>query len=188
MTHRTCFRCNQSFEATHDNFYREMSRPLGLAYECKGCHKERKAGRDRRKERWSNMTDDQKEKARVRNLRWQHTPKGRAIMLQKAYRRIDSCDLTVEEIVDFTSRPCVYCGTVSLNRGLDRIDNSLPHIRGNVQTACADCNIVRGARFSVEEMKLLGKVIAHIRSVRDTSKLEVQNEGHLEKNDSESYL
>jgi hypothetical protein len=166
MMYRTCFRCARELEATPENFHREKARPLGIAYECKKCHNSRKAGRDRRKERWSNLTPEQKEASRKRNLRWSRTLRGRAIYLKKAYMRIDACDLSVEEVLAFTQAPCVYCGTSEVNRGLDRINNDLPHIRGNVQTACTDCNIVRGDRFSVDEMMEIGKAIANIREAR----------------------
>ena len=180
MTHRTCFRCDRSLAATPENFHREKSRPLGLAYECKDCHRARKKGRDRRKERWGTLTAEQKELRRQRMLRWSRTQRGRATHLRKAYQRIDACDLTAAEILDYITQPCVYCGTTTENRGLDRIDNRRPHIKGNVQTACTDCNIMRGDRFTVAEMMLIGKTVAQIRLARDSSRGEVQNEAHQE--------
>lgn len=181
MTNRTCFRCNRSLAATPENFYREKNRPLGLAYECKNCHSARKMGRDRRKERWSALSPHQKELRKARNLRWSRTQQGRAVHLRKAYQRIDACDLSSEEILAYIVQPCVYCGTVSFNRGLDRIDNSKPHVKGNVQTACTDCNIMRGDRFTVEEMMLIGKTVAEIRATRDSLRGEVQSEDHQER-------
>jgi hypothetical protein len=181
---RTCFRCLRSFEATPENFHREKSRPLGLSYECKSCHRERKKGRDRRKERWSALTSEQKELRKARMRRWNQSQRGRATFLRKAYQRIDACDLTAEEILALILQPCVYCGTVTANRGLDRIDNSQPHIKGNVQTACTECNIIRGDRFTVPEMKLLGATVALIREARDKTHAEVQNADHRETNDS----
>ena len=183
MTYRTCFRCSRELEATPENFHREKSRPLGISYECKECQRSRKKGRDRRKERWSNLTPEQKLRCRERNLRWQRTPKGRAVSLKKAYARIDECDLSVEEVFAFIQAPCVYCGTTEVNRGLDRIDNNLPHVRGNVQTACTDCNLMRGDRFTVEEMLLLGKTVAKIRAARRKLNLEVQSADRLENSD-----
>lgn len=168
MTYRICFRCNKSLEATADNFYREKSRPLGISYECKECHRSRKKGRDRRKERWSSLTLEQKELRKARMLRWSRSQRGRATYLRKAYQRVDECDLSADEILAFIVQPCVYCGTTSENRGLDRIDNSKPHIRGNVQTACGGCNVMRGDRFTVEEMMEIGKTIAKIKAARDT--------------------
>lgn len=180
MTHRTCFRCNRSLAATAENFYREKSRPLGLSYECKDCHRERKKGRDRRNERWGALTPDQKELRKARMRRWNQSQRGRATYLRKAYQRIDSCDLSAEEILQYIIQPCVYCGTTTVNRGLDRVDNSKPHIKGNVQTACTDCNIMRGDRFTVDEMKQIGKVVAEIRAVRDSLRGAIQNAGRQE--------
>ena len=178
MMYRTCFRCKKDLPANPENFHREKSRPLGLSYECKLCHRERKIGRDRRKERWSSLTEEQKKLRRARMKRWGQSQRGRATFLRKAYQRVDSCDLSSEEILEYIERPCVYCGTTKENRGLDRIDNSLPHIKGNVQTACTDCNIMRGDRFTVSEMMLIGKVVARIRAARDKMPEAIQSAAH----------
>lgn len=66
-------------------------------------------------------------------------------------------------------QPCVFCGTEEANRGLDRIDNDLPHVKGNVQTACTECNLMRGNRFTAPEMMRLGAVISLIRADRLSS-------------------
>lgn len=183
MTHRTCFRCTRSLVASPENFHREKSRPLGLSYECKECHRERKKGRDRRKERWGALTPEQKVLRKARMLRWSRTQRGRASHLRKAYQRIDECDLTSDEIFAFITQPCVYCGTVTDNRGLDRIDNNLPHIKGNVQTACTDCNLMRGDRFTVDEMMTIGKTVSKVKALRDMPLLVAQSEDHRETND-----
>lgn len=145
----------------------------------------RKKGRDRRKERWSALTPEQKELRKARMARWSRTQRGRATYLRKAYQRIDACDLTADEILAYIVQPCVYCGTVTENRGLDRIDNSQPHIKGNVQTACTDCNVMRGDRFTVSEMLLIGQAVARIRATRDSLREATQNEGRQEKTDLE---
>lgn len=183
MMYRTCFRCKEELLASTENFHREKSRPLGLAYECKSCHRARKKGRYRRKERWSSLTPEQKELRKARMLRWSRSQKGRAVHLRKAYQRVDACDLSAAEVLEYIVKPCVYCGTTVVNRGLDRIDNALPHVKGNVQTACTDCNIVRGDRFTVPEMMLIGKVIADIRAARDMKPEEAQNAAHPEMSD-----
>jgi hypothetical protein len=179
MLNRTCHRCLTSLEANTTNFGADKSRPLGLSYECRNCHRERKKGRDRRKERWNALSPEQRTIRVARMKRWSQSQKGRAVHLRKAYQRIDSCDLTTEEILLLITAPCVYCGTTTYNRGLDRIDNTLPHIKGNVQTACTDCNLVRGNRFTVEEMHLLGRVISDIKNARGTSCDPVRSADHL---------
>lgn len=112
------------------------------------------------------MSIEQRTAAQARNLKYSRTNKGRAVFLRKAYERIDACDMSTAEILAFIEQPCVYCGTDTANRGLDRIDNNLAHVKGNVQTACTECNLIRGDRFTVEEMKRIGLIVAQIRADR----------------------
>lgn len=175
---RRCNRCKQTMPATDEVFVKDKSRPLGLAYECIQCHRDRKRGRDNRPDRWQNMTDEQRSKAKARNKKYSQTDKGRAVFLRKAYQRIDACDLTTDEVFDLISKPCVHCGTTDLPIGLDRIDNKKPHIKGNVAPSCAPCNFARGDRFTFDEMQIIGKVIRQI--FRDRTSDQAQNEAHQE--------
>ena len=161
-TTRQCHRCGEVLPANADFFMRDKSRPLGLAYECRECHRERKRGRDDRSDRWSKMTDEQRAKAKARNQRYAKTDKGRAVFLRKAYERIDACDMTTAEILAMIVQPCVHCGTTDMPRGLDRIDNSQPHIKGNVAPSCAPCNFARGDRFTFAQMQVIGQVIRKV--------------------------
>lgn len=108
------------------------------------------------------MTDAERSAAKARHKLYFKTDRGRAIMLRKGYRRSDACDLSVDEVLALIVQPCVHCGTQDQPRGLDRIDNNLPHIKGNVAPACAPCNIARGNRFTFDEMKRIGAVIRQI--------------------------
>lgn len=172
---RQCHRCKQILPATTDFFLRDKSRPLGLSYECKECHRERKRGRDNRPDRWQLMTDDQKVKAKERNQRYAKTDKGRAVFLRKAYQRIDACDMTTAEVLALIVQPCVHCGTTELPRGLDRIDNAKPHVKGNVAPACAPCNFARGDRFTFDEMQRIGAVIRQV--IKDRTSETARSEG-----------
>ena len=163
---RFCNRCDQELEATPTIFLRDKSRPLGLAYECRACHSERKRGRDNRSDRWANHTPEQRAKAVARQKRYNRTDKGRAIFLRSAYKKIDACDLTSAEVLALISQPCVYCGTETSPRGLDRIDNALPHVKGNVRPACAPCNFARGDRFTADEMDIIGRAIRQVMDAR----------------------
>ncbi len=64
---------------------------------------------------------------------------------------------------------CFYCSHengVETGVGLDRLDNTRGYHIDNVVNCCALCNYTRADRFSVEEMKLLGKVIHQVKLVR----------------------
>ena len=159
---KICNRCDRELLASPEIFLCDKTRHDGLAYECRECHRQRKLGRDRRKERWSLLSDEQKN-ARIASQRtYNSTPKGRAIMLRKAYSRVDECDLSVDQMMVMLSMPCVHCGTTDIPRGLDRISNAQPHIIGNVATSCAPCNFARGDRFSFAEMQIIGAVIRKV--------------------------
>lgn len=75
-------------------------------------------------------------------------------------------DITEEYLRDIMlNAHCVYCGT-NEKIGLDRISNNEGHIVSNVLPCCNNCNLTRGNRFSVEEMKEIGKVIKKINNDR----------------------
>lgn len=132
------------------------------------------------------MTKEQKRKVRARQNRYAKTPKGRALFMLKSYQRVDkakgaSCDLTqdflLEEII---CKPCIYCGDTD-RIGCDRVDNNLPHIKANVVPCCPDCNIARSNNFTHEEMLIIGRAVAKVKSARlDTRTKAIENEDHQE--------
>lgn len=99
----------------------------------------------------------------------------RAKSLLKRYNSIDKDkfgkigDLDYKWIVNniFNSN-CEYCGENDWHSlGCDRVDNSKGHTKDNCICACKRCNIMRGNRFSVEDMKEIGEVIKRL-EFRDT--------------------
>lgn len=166
---RFCSYCKEEKSLNSENFMLDRARKDGLSYDCRDCHKARKKGRDRRKERYSNLTQEQRVVFRERQRRYAKTPKGRAIFLLKAYQRIDCCDFTTSELAAYLEQPCVHCGTTDTPRGLDRIDNAKAHTKDNVAPSCAPCNFARGDRFTFEEMKKIGEVIRQVIAARQPS-------------------
>lgn len=55
----------------------------------------------------------------------------------------DSCNLTPQWIVDnILSKPCAHCGKTRWDViGCNRIDNSKPHTKDNVEPCCMECNV-----------------------------------------------
>lgn len=77
------------------------------------------------------------------------TPMGRAHTLLMQYNAADKKrgrgkgDLTAKWIIDnIFSQPCAHCGRSGWEIiGCNRIDNSLPHTKDNVEPCCCECNI-----------------------------------------------
>ena len=77
------------------------------------------------------------------------TPKGRAVYLLNRYKQSDKehnrgeGDLTSQWIVEnIFSQPCAHCGETDWRKiGCNRLDNSKPHTKDNVEPCCGKCNI-----------------------------------------------
>ena len=147
----TCPKCNQ--EKTIDNFYYRKTQDTYNSY-CKACVSGvnkgflKKVGKKRRKI---------------------YTIEEQAANLIKRYKKFDigankQCSLTRNHVIGELQKPCHYCGLEA--GGLDRLDNSLGHTDENCVSCCSLCNFTRADRFTVEEMKLIGRVIAEIRKSR----------------------
>lgn len=54
-------------------------------------------------------------------------------------------DLDIAFVKEMISNPCRYCGRNAKFMTLDRIDNSIGHVRSNVVPCCRRCNLVRNS-------------------------------------------
>jgi len=78
------------------------------------------------------------------------------------YRKRDGkLDFTRQEFYELIEgSSCYYCGSDETQTlGLDRIDNDKGHNKDNVVVACELCNTTKGHRFTLEQMKQIGKLI-----------------------------
>lgn len=97
-------------------------------------------------------------------IKWRnnHPLEARAIDLLVAYNKNDKRynrgkgDLTAKWIVEnIFSKPCAHCGKTGWKViGCNRLDNSKPHTKDNVEPCCRKCNaILRGKDTSNEQSK-----------------------------------
>lgn len=78
------------------------------------------------------------------------TKMGRASYLAAAYDREDrkynrgECDFDAKWIVEnIFDKPCVHCGETDWRKiGCNRLDNSKPHTKDNVEPCCGKCNLL----------------------------------------------
>lgn len=77
------------------------------------------------------------------------TPMGRASYLVQAYDREDKkynrgeCDFDAKWMVEnIFTKQCAYCGETDWTKlGCNRLDNSKPHTKDNVEPCCGKCNL-----------------------------------------------
>lgn len=78
------------------------------------------------------------------------------------YKKRDGVlDFTRDEFYNWIENSsCYYCDSKEIKTlGLDRIDNNRGHNKDNTVVCCELCNTTKGHRFTVEQMKKIGKVI-----------------------------
>lgn len=82
--------------------------------------------------------------------RWYNSVKGRANRLLKLYTRMDEkngfgnvIDFDVKWMIEnIMNKPCIHCGETDWHElGCNRIDNSKPHTKDNVEPCCYKCNV-----------------------------------------------
>ena len=108
----------------------------------------------------------QTHKKRLREIQneYSNTPIGRAYNLVGCYNAYDKRynkekgDLTAEWVVEnIFSKPCVHCGESDWRKiGCNRIDNSKPHTKDNVEPCCKKCNLKLAG---IEKRTTLGKKV-----------------------------
>lgn len=88
--------------------------------------------------------------------------------------------LTKEECIELWQQPCHYC-TKSLDGAqgisLDRINNNLSYIKGNVLPCCGTCNKIRNTFLTVEEMEVAMKAVLEFRKSKMIGGVVVPFEG-----------
>ena len=93
---------------------------------------------------------------------------------QGAVKRGYAFVLTVPQFKEITSRACHYCGIepkqvwsrescngVYVYNGIDRVDNALGYVGGNVVACCQECNFGKGERGKREFLEWISRVHKH---------------------------
>ena len=130
-------------------------------YPTKGSAEERENKRKAARSRVSRSLASERHRHILTDSRRSDKVKGRANDLDRDFIR------------DTIAKGCTYCGDSSSQMTLDRIDNSLGHIKANVVSACIRCNYFR--RDLPYAAWLL--VVPAIRKARETGLLDGWHSG-----------
>lgn len=126
---------------------------------CKICN----AVERYRKYKEPDVKEKQKERDCSPRSRWSR---------QRATRRKKGVpwEIEWEDYNEIIQNCCEYCGadiSHESGSGLDRLNPERGYLKDNVVPCCSVCNFARGAHFTSEEMRILGKAIKEIQEERE---------------------
>lgn len=122
---------------------------------------------------------------------FKNTPMGRACRLVNNYNWMDKKanrgkgDLTPKWVVEnIFTKPCAHCGKEGWQViGCNRIDNSLPHTKDNVEPCCESCNHKLGGKINGKRVDQIdiesGEVVKQWNSANEAAKTLGFNSTHI---------
>lgn len=149
-----CTKCEKEFPL--EMFTKDKSKPDGYRHECKECRSKHNKqryidNRDKIIEQTKQYAAEHREEKRKYWNEYYHTPINHCECLIKGYKKMDkkrfgtdeTCDITKEWMLQqIEMHNCRYCGENDLFKlGLNRLDNTKPHTKDNVEVCCGDCNV-----------------------------------------------
>jgi hypothetical protein len=159
LKEKTCKKCGKIFfpDSPAHSFCGSSKEKSGCAYihllETKKKSREkpkyreyiRNYQREYSRRVWESLSDDEKKKktARLREMRNRYllNPVSRYYKNRSAAKQRGlEFNITMEEYVSFQNCKCQYCGDNMKVIGLDRVDNNIGYVSGNVVPCCSICN------------------------------------------------
>lgn len=153
---KRCPKCEKDKETSE--FYKSKSTKDGYRCYCKPCEKTLNSAREgryfetrkayRQTEKYKQIKRDyyksNTEDILQSNRKWRETVKGRYSSYKRgAESRGLPFDLSLEDFCCIYEIPCYYCGVEFEGVGIDRLDNSLGYIKGNMVSCCTQCNTMK---------------------------------------------
>lgn len=142
MVEKKCTKCGRSEPEVSFDILDPKTRPRKRSYcnKCRYAQRKNRLGPSMMRELWIKK---EKERSTLRKSN-QKTE----VFIYADCRKYDrkhglDNDLDLEYIAALIGNGCMYCGERNLRMTLDRIDNSLGHIKSNVNPACIRCNYLR---------------------------------------------
>lgn len=87
---------------------------------------------------------------------------------RQAKRRGLAFDISDADFLSLRQLPCHYCGgsLPPVGTGLDRIDNKLGYVPGNVLPCCGPCNTHRQGTWTVQEAEIAIRAVLTFRKAQ----------------------
>lgn len=145
---RVCKKCG--VEKPFDLFCKHKQCKYGITHECKECAKERTIPSDPD----AKSEYDKRRYASRRKIHLAFMADNNELYKMRSYIHSDkkrgmTSDIDIDYCLSEMNKPCFYCDHIdSPANGLDRIDNSIGHVKSNLVPCCRLCNMTRGDRWS----------------------------------------
>ena len=140
--------------------------------------------------------NNNKEKKNSYSKKWlnEHPIERRANSLVCGYRRMDKRN-GFGNVIDFNAKwvmeniftkPCAHCGETGWEiMGCNRLDNSKPHTKDNVEPCCYKCNVRLNDKhheMCVDQIDILtGEILGTYASIRKAGKITGINQSNITK-------
>ena len=153
---RICKKCG--VEKSHSEFAKHKQCKFGITHECSVCALKRSQYRTPDKLAMKSEYDKRRyeRSSKRQKIDRESDPAKYKLSTYKSFdkKRGINSDIDYEFVLNAIDSPCFYCGLKDKqNVGLDRIENSIGHMKSNVVPCCSLCNMTRGDRFTHEDFK-----------------------------------
>jgi len=99
--------------------------------------------------------------SRAKNRKyWQSRDAKLTMYRRNAERRDIEFMLTRDEFLSFWQKPCHYCGISIETIGLDRVDNAIGYLAGNVESCCKSCNYAKAGMTTSQFLAMCHRIVA----------------------------
>lgn len=163
---KICTCCNET-KPLEEFFTRKVRGNRYPETRCKKCSTAiRKA--KKKESGWYELTKPQRsEESRLRHKKYRRDPDKLPMVIVRDCKGSDrkkglENDLDELFVRSKIANGCSYCGETDVRMTLDRIDNSIGHIKSNVVCACMRCNLVRGS-MPIEAWKVVSEAMRSAR-------------------------
>lgn len=152
-THKKCTSCKEL--KLFSNFYKMKTGKYGLKSTCIPCYLVY--------QREKRNLPEAIQKRKKSMYRINRALKTRYWAMLSRHKKFSGKVIEFDEYSILIKNNCYYCKSLlpEAGIGLDRINNTIGYTINNVIPCCANCNMTRGDRYSIEEMKcMIGALIS----------------------------
>ena len=148
---KVCTKCKK-VKPLSEFYKREKCSVDGYRQQCKECI---------RQIRYTWVENNKERHKEYRHKYYQTTNYRYKSYVDNANRRGLEFNLSLDYVDELIHTDCVYCGSYDNPNGIDRIDNSIGYISGNVQSCCWKCNQAKYTMSEGEFLEHIDKIYNH---------------------------